>query len=152
MPGTYNSFIALVLTVSKQYIVKNSSIERAIAPKFIEKLATMTLNIEYDIKELFDKLESKLETKFDKLDAKIDRLETKFDKLEDKVDKLEDKVDKIGEDVAQLKTDVKVLDQKVVGIDKRLDAQEFINRGVAIGLLVALLGGLAKIFGFDGIR
>ncbi len=112
----------------------------------------MTLNVEYEIKELFDKLENKLETKFDKLEAKIDKLETKFDKLEDKVDKLEDKVDKIGEDVAQLKTDVKVLDQKVVGIDKRLDSQEFINRGVAIGLLVALLGGLAKIFGFEGIH
>ena len=105
----------------------------------------MTLNVEYDIKELFDKLENKLETKFDKLEAKIDKIETK-------VDKLETKVDKIGEDVSQLKTDVKVLDQKVVGIDKRLDTQEFINRGVAIGLLVALIGGLAKLFGFDGIH
>ena len=98
----------------------------------------MTLNVEYDIKELFDKLENKLETKFEKLEAKID--------------KLEDKVDKIGEDVSQLKTDVKVLDQKVEGIGKRFDTQEFINRGVAIGLLVALLGGLAKLFGFDGIH
>ena len=91
----------------------------------------MTLNVEYDIKELFDKLENKFDTKFEKLEAKID---------------------KIGEDVSQLKTDVKVLDQKVEGIDKRLDTQEFINRGVAIGLLVALIGGLAKLFGFDGIH
>lgn len=87
----------------------------------------MTLNVGYDIKKLFDKLE------------------TKFGKLENKVDK-------IGENVSQLKTDVKVLNQKVEGIDKPLDTQDFINRGVAIGLLVALIGGLAKLFGFDGIH
>lgn len=91
----------------------------------------MTLNVEYDIKEIFEKLDSK----FDKLESKFDRLETK--------------VDRIGEDVGQLKTDVKVLDGKVEGINKRIDSQEFLNRGVAIGLLVALIGGLVKLFGFE---
>ncbi len=54
--------------------------------------------------------------------------------------RLENKIDKIGEDVSDLKV-------KVEGITKRLDTQEFINRGVIIGLILAVLGGFAKVFG-----
>lgn len=61
--------------------------------------------------------------------------------------RLENKVDKIGEDVSQLKVKVEVLAEKVDGITKRLDTQEFINRGVIIGLILAVLGGFAKVFG-----
>lgn len=67
--------------------------------------------------------------------------------MEARFDKLEAKVDRVGEDVAELKTEVKVLDEKFVGINKRLD-KEFINRGVVIGLLLVVLGGFAKLFGF----
>lgn len=68
-------------------------------------------------------------------------------RLENKIDKLENKIDKIGEDVTDLKVKVEVLAEKVEGISKRLDTQEFINRGVIIGLILAVLGGFAKIFG-----
>ncbi len=61
--------------------------------------------------------------------------------------RLENKIDKIGEDVSDLKVKVEVLAEKVDGITKRLDTQEFINRGVIIGLILAVLGGFAKIFG-----
>lgn len=61
--------------------------------------------------------------------------------------RLENKLDKIGEDVSQLKVKVEVLAEKVDGITKRLDTQEFINRGVIIGLILAVLGGFAKVFG-----
>ena len=52
---------------------------------------------------------------------------------------------------ATFKGEIEVLSKDIQGTNKRLDGQEFINRGVAIGLLVALLGGLAKLFGFDEI-
>lgn len=58
---------------------------------------------------------------------------------------LENKVDKIGEDVSGLTVKVEVLAEKVDGITKRLDTQ-FINRGVIIGLILAVLGGFAKVF------
>ena len=61
--------------------------------------------------------------------------------------RLENKIDKIGEDVSDLKVKVEVLAEKVEGITKRLDTQEFINRGVIIGLILAILGGFAKVFG-----
>lgn len=79
-------------------------------------------NIEYDLKEI------------------LTRLEGRFDKLESKIDK-------IGEDIADLQVKVGVLAEKVEGINKRLDTQEFINRGVIIGLILAVLGGFAKVFG-----
>ncbi|WP_009633753.1 hypothetical protein [Synechocystis sp. PCC 7509] len=79
-------------------------------------------NIEYDIKEI------------------LIRLDGRFDKLESKIDK-------IGEDITDLQVKVGVLAEKVEGITKRLDTQEFINRGVIIGLILAVLGGFAKVFG-----
>lgn len=106
------------------------------------------MNIEFDLKEIltrfeskFDKLEASVKSSFDKLDAKIERLEGKFDKLEDKFDKL-------AEDVSNVKGEVKALEAKVDGIGKQIDTQEFINRGVIIGLILAVLGGFAKVFGF----
>jgi hypothetical protein len=34
----------------------------------------------------------------------------------------------------------------VSGIDKRLDNQEFINRGILVAVVIALLSGAAKLF------
>jgi hypothetical protein len=43
--------------------------------------------------------------------------------------------------------DIKVLDTKVEQLALRVGNQEFTNRGVLIGLILALLGGAIKIFG-----
>jgi len=51
---------------------------------------------------------------------------------------------------AELKGDIKALDEKVDGLSKRLDTTEFTNRGILIGLIVAILGGFAKLFGLVG--
>ena len=45
---------------------------------------------------------------------------------------------------------IKTLDAKVEGMGKRLDNQEFTSRGILIGLIVAIIGGFAKLFGFIG--
>jgi hypothetical protein len=36
----------------------------------------------------------------------------------------------------------------VSGLDKRIENQEFTSRGILIGLIVVVLGGAAKVFGF----
>ena len=48
----------------------------------------------------------------------------------------------------EVKGDIKVLDTSVKELDKRVANQEFTNRGVLIGLILALLGGAVKIFGW----
>jgi flagellar capping protein FliD len=43
---------------------------------------------------------------------------------------------------------INALDTKFDQLDKRLANQEFINRGVLIGLILALLGSAVKLFGW----
>ncbi len=74
--------------------------------------------------------------------------------LEEVLARLEQKIDSLQQDVTDLKVgqerlsgEIKTLEEKVDGIAKRLDYQEFINRGVVVGLILAVLAGLAKLFG-----
>jgi transposase len=43
---------------------------------------------------------------------------------------------------------VEPFEEKVEGLSKRIDNQEFVSRGVLIGLIIAIAGGAAKLFGF----
>ncbi|MDJ0598945.1 MAG: hypothetical protein QNJ37_08920 [Crocosphaera sp.] len=70
--------------------------------------------------------------------------------LEEVLQRIEDKLDKIDERLTTIDIGQARLEEKVDALGKRLDNQEFISRGVLIGLMVALLGGLAKIFGLVG--
>ena len=83
------------------------------------------MNIEYDLKEILTRVESKL----DKLKTK--EVKTHLVKVE-----------------KEIKGEIKVLEARIDGISKRIDTQEFINRGVIIGLVLAVLGLFAKVFGF----
>ncbi len=47
-----------------------------------------------------------------------------------------------------VKGDIKALDTKVEQLAKRIGNQEFLNRGIFIGLLLALLSGLVNYFGW----
>jgi exonuclease VII small subunit len=79
------------------------------------------------------------------LEAILTRIESKIDKVDESLTKLE-----IGqaELKAELKGDIKVLDENIEGLTVRVAYQEFTNRGILIALVVAVLGGAAKLFGF----
>jgi len=70
--------------------------------------------------------------------------------LKEVLARFEQKLDNLSKDVADLKVGQARLEEKVDGIAKRLDNQEFVSRGVLIGLIVAILGGFAKLFGLVG--
>jgi chromosome segregation ATPase len=53
---------------------------------------------------------------------------------------------KVGQ--ARIEGKIEALDTKVEQLDTRVANQEFLNRGVFIGLLLALLGGVVKLFGW----
>lgn len=108
---------------------------------------TVTYSLESLLKEMTQKFESGLEKIEQKMDKQYGELNQKIEKLQDDVNDV-----KIGQARLEEKLtgEIKTLDAKVDGITKRLDFQEFINRGVVLGLIVTVLGGAAKMFGWIG--
>ena len=102
-------------------------------------------SLEKRMDEKIDSLEKRMNERFDKVDERFDKVDERFDKVEDRLTKVE-----IGqaELKAELKGDIKVLDEKIEGLTVRVGYQEFTNRGILIALVVAVLGGAAKLFGF----
>jgi hypothetical protein len=125
----------------------------------------MSVTIESDLKEILVKFDQKL----DRLEQKIDNVAKDVNELKVSVAKTEAElrgdIKVLNESVARteagLRGDIKALDEKLSGeiktlgektdgLSKRLDSTEFVNRGILIGLIVAILGGLAKLFGLVG--
>ncbi|CCI21179.1 conserved hypothetical protein [Microcystis aeruginosa PCC 9809] len=79
------------------------------------------------------------------LEAVLTRIEGKIDKIDERLTKVE-----IGQ--SELKGEIKALDERLTteikGLTARVANQEFTNRGILIALVVAILGGAAKLFGF----
>lgn len=98
------------------------------------------IKVTYPLEEVLKRIEDKLDKIDEKFEAKLDKLDEKF----------EAKFDKLDERLTTIEVGQGRLEEKVDGLAKRIDNQEFINRGVLVGLIIALLGGLAKMFGFIG--
>jgi predicted transcriptional regulator len=113
--------------------------------KFSYILNLELLTVSYTLEDVLDRFEQKMDRQFAEVNQKMDRqfaeVNKQFAEINQKLNKLE-----IGQ--VELSGEIKTLDEKVSGIDKRLDNQEFINRGVLVALIVALIGGAAKLFGW----
>ena len=66
--------------------------------------------------------------------------------LEEILKDINNKLDTIQKNVTDLKVGQAELKAEVKAINKRLDSQEFINRSVAIWIIVALITGVIKLF------
>ncbi|TRU79949.1 MAG: DUF4164 domain-containing protein [Microcystis novacekii Mn_MB_F_20050700_S1] len=79
------------------------------------------------------------------LEAVLTRIEGKIDKIDERLTKVE-----IGQ--SEIRGDIKALDERLTteikGLTTRVADQEFTNWGIFIALVVAILGGAAKLFGF----
>jgi uncharacterized protein YoxC len=112
----------------------------------------MSIQIESDLKEILAKFDQKL----DKLDSKLDKLTEDVTELKVGQAKLEGKINAIDEKLSgqiksvdeRLSGKIDALGTTVSGLDKRVSNQEFTNRGVLVGLILVILGGAAKFFGF----
>ncbi|MEB3193418.1 MAG: DUF4164 domain-containing protein [Snowella sp.] len=115
--------------VNKQFAEVNQKIDRQFA----------------EVNKQFAEVNQKMDRQFAEVNQKMDRqfaeVNKQFVEVNQKLNKLE-----IGQ--VELSGEIKTLEEKVSGIDKRLDNQEFINRGVLVALIVALIGGVAKLFGW----
>ena len=66
--------------------------------------------------------------------------------LEEILKEMNGKLDTIQKDITDLKVGQAELKSEVKAINKRLDSQEFINRSVAVGVIMALVTGVVKLF------
>lgn len=69
-------------------------------------------------------------------------------KIDNRLDRMENDLTEIKINQAETWGEIKVLDEKITGIGKRLENQEFIGRSIFVGVILALLAGAVKIFGF----
>jgi len=94
----------------------------------------MTTTIETDLKEIL----SEFKQEFVKINQRLDRIDENVTDLKLNQIRMEER----------LSGQINLLDEKVSGLDKRIENQEFTSRGILIGLIVVVLGGAAKVFGF----
>ena len=79
------------------------------------------------------------------------QLNTNDEKLSGQIKSLDEKLSgQIKSLDERLSGQIKSLDTKTGQLDKRIGNSELTNRGILIGLIVAILGGAAKFFGIVG--
>jgi predicted nuclease with TOPRIM domain len=119
----------------------------------------MTTNppiLTYTLEEILSRLDKKIEKQFTEVNQKMDRqfaevnqkMEKQFTEVNKKLEIIDGRLNKLEIGQAELSGEIKTLEEKVIGIDKRLDNQEFINRGVLVAVIIALISGVVKLFGF----
>ncbi|NCS27522.1 MAG: DUF4164 domain-containing protein [Microcystis aeruginosa F13-15] len=110
-------------------------------------------SLEKRLDEKIDSLEKRIDEKIDSLEKRIDeKIDSLEKRIDERFDKIEDRLTKVEIGQAGLKGEIKALDErvstKIEGLTARVAYQEFTNRGILIALVVAILGGAAKLFGF----
>jgi hypothetical protein len=118
--------------------------------KMLEEINYIKLGqatIEGQIKVVDEKLSGQIKAVDEKLSGQIKAVDEKLSGQIKAVDeKLSGQIKAVDE---KLSGQIKALDTKVEQIDKRVGNQEFTNRGVLVGLILVILGGAAKLFGFE---
>ena len=86
------------------------------------------ITLTYSLEEVLKRIEDKIDNNQKELKQEIKDINTKLEKL-----------NTVEVELAEVKTELK-------GINKRLDSQEFINRSVAVGFILAFVSGFIKLF------
>ncbi len=116
--------------------------------------------VETKLEDILAKIDSRLERiENDLTDLKVNqvRMEEQLSAQINLVDeKLSAQINLVDEKLSaqinlvdeKLSGQISLVDEKVTGLGKRLDFQEFVNRGILTALIVTLIAGAAKFFGF----
>lgn len=80
----------------------------------------------------------------EKIDSRLERIEENLNALKVSQAEIKGEIRSLDE---KLSGQIKTLDEKVTGLGKRIENQEFTNRGILVAVIIALIGGAAKFFG-----
>ena len=117
---------------------------------------TPKTTVTYSLEDILERIENKMDARFEKVDRQLTEMNQRLMKLEVGQAELSGDIKALDERLSgeikaldeRLSGDIKTLSAKVDGLGKRLDNQEFLNRGVVVAVLAALIAGGAKLFGF----
>ena len=142
-----------ILTYTLEEIL--SRLDQKIEKQFAEvnqKMDRQFAEVNQKMDRQFAEVNQKLDRQFAEVNQKMDRQFTevnqKFTEVNKKLETIDGRLNKLEISQAELSGEIKTLEEKVSGIDKRLDNQEFINRGVLVAVIIALISGVVKLFGF----
>ena len=131
-------------------MMSNPTVETDLAQILSEmnqKLDKLSDNV-IEIKINQAKIQGQIEAVDQKLSGKIEAVDQKLSgKIEAVDQKLSGKIEAVDQ---KLSGQIKALDTKVEQLDKRVGNQEFASRGILVGIVVIVLGGAAKLFGWVG--
>ena len=126
--------------IEKQFTEVNQKMDRQFT-EVNQKMDRQFAEVNQKIDRQFAEVNQKMDRQFAEVNQKFTEVNKKLETMDGRLNKLE-----IGQ--AELSGEIKTLEEKVSGIDKRLDNQEFINRGVLVAAIIALISGVVKLFGF----
>ncbi|MFN6217611.1 MAG: hypothetical protein ACK4WG_00750 [Aphanizomenon sp.] len=135
-----------ILTYTLEEIL--SRLDQKIEKQFAEvnqKMDRQFAEVNQKMDRQFAEVNQKMDRQFAEVNQKMDR---QFTEVNKKLETIDGRLNKLEIGQAELSGEIKTLEEKVSGIDKRLDNQEFINRGVLVAVIIALISGVVKLFGF----
>ena len=135
-----------ILTYTLEEIL--SRLDQKIEKQFAEvnqKMDRQFAEVNQKMDRQFAEVNQKMDRQFTEVNQKMDR---QFTEVNKKLETIDGRLNKLEIGQAELSGEIKTLEEKVSGIDKRLDNQEFINRGVLVAVIIALISGVVKLFGF----
>jgi transketolase len=142
-----------ILTYTLEEIL--SRLDQKIEKQFAEvnqKMDRQFTEVNQKMDRQFAEVNQKMDRQFTEVNQKMDRqfaeVNQKFTEVNKKLETIDGRLNKLEIGQAELSGEIKTLEEKVSGIDKRLDNQEFINRGVLVAVIIALISGVVKLFGF----
>ena len=125
--------------IEKQFAEVNQKMDRQFA-EVNQKMDRQFAEVNQKMDRQFAEVNQKMDRQFTEVNQKFTEVNKKLETIDGRLNKLE-----IGQ--VELSGEIKTLEEKVSGIDKRLDNQEFINRGVLVAVIIALISGVVKLFG-----
>ncbi len=116
------------------------------------------VTVTYSLEEVLGQINQKLDRLDEKIDRQSEATNRKIDNLQEETNR---KIDNLQKEITEfrletkisfetVKGELKVLDEKGNGLSKRLENQEFVNRGILVALVIAILGSAAKLLGWVG--
>ena len=133
--------------IEKQFTEVNQKMDRQfteVNQKMDRQFTEVNQKMDRQFAEVNQKF-TEVNQKFTEVNQKMDR---QFAEVNKKLETIDGRLNKLEIGQAELSGEIKTLEEKVSGIDKRLDNQEFINRGVLVAVIIALISGVVKLFGF----